>query len=373
MKNKWVTTLLGIGLIAVVVITSAFLIKNKPVPPKNEARETVLYVKTLPVTYEEANFKTTYHGRVQTAETVSLSAEVSGKIMHGEVPLKEGERFSKGQLLVRIYHKDAQAALQSVRSNFLQLLSSVLPDIKVDYPKAYDAWYQFFTSISISEDLPELPDFTSQTERVFLASRGILTQYYTIKQQEITFQKYNLYAPFNGAYKQVNKQVGAVAGMNAELARLIRTDALEVVVPVLPEHRQWIRSGMIVELTTKSGEQVQGRVARMANFVDPTNQSVNSYIAVRGVEAQKLLEGEYVDATFTSRSAIEAMELPRVALLDDESVYMVKEGKLVKQKVRVEAYLKDDVLLTGLEAGGTVVSESLIDVKEGQKVKPIEK
>jgi len=373
MKNKWLTTLLGVGLIVVVVLTSAFLVKNKPVPPKNEARESILFVKTQPVIYEQANFKTTYHGRVQTAETVSLSAEVSGKIMSGEVPLKEGQQFTKGQLLVHIYHRDAAAALQSLRSNFLQQLSSVLPDIKVDYPGSYEVWHQFFSNVSMDNELPELPTFKNEAERVFMASRGVLSQYYSIKQQEIKFRKYRLYAPFNGVYKQVNKQVGAVAGMNAELARLIRTDALEVVVPILPEHRGWIQQGMSVQLTTKNRKQVTGKITRIANFVDPTNQSVNVYISVNGNEAQRLLEGEYVDATFTSRNAIEAMEFPRVALLDDESVYIVKEGKLVKQKVRVEAYLKDDVLITGLEAGGTVVSESLIDVKEGQKVKPIEK
>lgn len=371
MKNKWFTTLLGVGLIAIVVLTSAFLVKNKPVPPKNETRESILFVKTQPVVYEQANFKATYHGRVQTAETVSLSAEVSGKIMAGEVPLKEGQQFTKGQLLVRIYHLDAAAALQSLRSNFLQLLSSVLPDIKVDYPASYDAWHQFFSNVSMDEELPELPAFKNEAERVFMASRGVLSQYYSIKQQEITFRKYRLYAPFNGVYKQVNKQVGAVAGMNAELARLIRTDALEVVVPVLPEHRDWIKKGMSVQLITKSQKQVTGKISRIANFVDPTNQSVNVYIAVKGNEAQRLLEGEYVDATFVAQNGLEAMELPRVALLDDESVYLVKEGKLAKVKVNVEAQLDDVVLITGLNSGDKVVAESLIDVTEGQKVKPL--
>ncbi len=372
MKNKWLTTLLGVALIVVVILTSAFLVKNKPVPPKNEARESLLFVKTQPVVYEQANFNATYHGRVQTAETVSLSAEVSGKIMEGEVPLKEGQQFTKGQLLVRIYHRDAAAALQSLRSNFLQLLSSVLPDVKVDYPDSYNAWHQFFSNVSMDAELPELPAFKDEAERVFMASRGVLSQYYTIKQQEIRFQKYRLYAPFNGAYKQVNRQVGAVAGMNAELARLIRTDALEVVVPVLPEHRDWIRRGMSVQLTSKSQKQVTGKITRIANFVDPTNQSVNVYISVNGNEAQSLLEGEYVDAIFVAKNGLEAMELPRVALLDNESVYLVKEGKLTREKVNVEAQLDDVVLITGLQPGDKVVTESLIDVNEGQKVKPME-
>lgn len=373
MKKKWFTTLLGLGIIAVVVLTSAFLVKNKPVPPKNEKRTKVLFVKAEKANYRQHDFQMAYHGRVQTAETVSLSAEVSGKILPGDIPFKEGQTFTKGQLLVRIYHEDALAALRSSRSNFLQLLSSVLPDIKIDFPDAYTQWSAFFNGISMDKDLPELPVFTSEKERVFMASKGVLTQYYAIQQKEITFKKYMLYAPFNGAFKQVNKQVGAVAGMSAELAKLIRTDKLEVVVPVDPKHKAWIKNGMEVSLQNKSGSVVTGKVTRIANFVDPASQSVNIYVAVSGKQAKLLLEGEYVEATFISSESVNAIALPREAILNGESVYVINEGKLHKQNVHVEAYLEDAVLVSGVKEGVQIVSESLIDVSEGYPVKPMQK
>ena len=72
----------------------------------------------------------------------------NGKILQGDVPFKEGQNFSKGDVLIKIYNNDAEASIKASRSNFLRTLSLILPDMMVDYPDSYPAWKDFFNLLS---------------------------------------------------------------------------------------------------------------------------------------------------------------------------------------------------------------------------------
>jgi len=371
MKRKIINITITLSIIVVAIVVSAFMIKNKPEPSRDLNKQEVLYVKTAAATTSEIHPDASYRGRVTSLENVVLSAEVSGKILSGDVPLKEGQSFRKGEVLVHIYNENMKASLQSMRSSYLQLMSSALPDLKIDYPDQYEKWSAFFNDIDINNMMPELPVLESEKERVFVASKNILTQYYSIIQQEVNFTKYTLYAPFNGTYKTVNSEVGSVASMNMQIATLIRTDKMEVIVPVLPEELDWINKGMNVALNRNNGQTVTGSVSRIAGFIDPGSQSVNVYVSVRNSRSHQLLEGEYVEAGFTSKASVTGMVVPREALLNENSIYVLENGQIQERLVKIVERLEDSYIIEGYNEGETVVFESLVDVKPGQLAAPI--
>ena len=371
MKRKILNIAITLSILAAAILASAFMIKNKPEPPRDMDKHEVLYVKTAPATTSEIYPEASYRGRVTSLENVVLSAEVSGKILLGDVPLKEGQSFRKGDVLVHIYNENMKAALQSMRSSYLQLMSSALPDLKIDYPDQYEKWSDFFNNIDINAMMPDLPNIESEKERVFVASKNILTQYYSIIQQEVNFTKYTLYAPFNGTYKTVNSEVGSVASMNMQIATLIRTDEMEVIVPVLPEELEWINKGMNVELNRNNGSTIKGCVSRVAGFIDPGSQSVNVYVSVRNNRSSQLLEGEYVEAQFTSKGFVAGMLIPREALLNENSIYVLEDGKIEKRQVNVVERLEDFYIIEGFNEDESIVVESLVDVKPGQLAAPL--
>lgn len=371
MKGKIISIGISLVIVVIAIMVSGFLIKNKPEPKRNVAHQEVLYVKTQEAASTEIHPEAQYRGRVSSLENVNLSAEVSGKILAGDVPLKEGQSFKKGDLLLRIYSEDMQAALQSLRSSYLQLVSSSLPDLKIDYPEDYAKWSAFFNSIDINRTMPALPEINSEKERVFVASRNILTQYYSIKQQEVTYSKYELYAPFDGSYRTVNSEVGSVASMNMQIASLIRTDVMEVIVPVLPEKLDWITEGSTVVLKKNNGQQVSGKIIRIADFIDPTSRSVNVYVSVKNASNASLLEGEFVEAFFTGAESISGMLVPREAMVSDKSMYVIEDGHLSEKDVQVIDRQEDFYVIRGFEEGEILVVESLVDVRPGQTVAPI--
>lgn len=362
---------IAILIISTAVLVSAFMIKNKPEVPRDISKEEVLFVKTTQAATSSIAPEAFYRGRVTSLGNVILASEVSGKILSGDVPLKEGQSFIKGDILVNIYKEDMQASLQSMRSSYLQLMSSALPDLKIDYVDQYKKWSNFFNNIDINTMMPELPEIDSEKERVFVASKNILTQYYSIVQAEVMYRKYTIYAPFDGAYKSVNYEVGSIASMSMQIATLIRTDEMEVVVPVLPEELEWISKGMRVELNRNNGKSVSGTVARVAGFIDPGSQSVNVYVQVKNSKSAIILEGEYVEAEFTSKATIEGMLIPREALVNNENIYVIENGSLVERNINILERLEDSYIISGYKEGETIIIESLVDVKPGQLVAPI--
>ena len=131
-----------------------------------------------------------------------------------------------------------------------------------------------------------------------MSSKGVLSEYYSISSQEINLNKYKIYAPFDGSFRDIQRQTGAVANMGAALATIVRTDRLEMVVPVPPEDAKWIEPGIPVTITGENNYTASGTVTRVADFVDEKTQTVKVYVKYipKGKQAFKI--GEFAVATF---------------------------------------------------------------------------
>lgn len=144
MKSKFIFSIAGVIILAGAVFLTVLLMKNQPQAQKKQKQESSLYVKAQKVVNEPVESAISHQGRFSSYETVTLSAEVNGRIMQGNTVFKEGEQFNMGDLLIRIYDDDIKASLTASRSNFLQKLSTILPDLKIDFPKEYHKWNVFF-------------------------------------------------------------------------------------------------------------------------------------------------------------------------------------------------------------------------------------
>lgn len=357
------------GMLSLVVLVGAIgfsghLINAKPDPKKDNKKHNITFVQTAQARYSEQGGAMTYRGRVSSFDNVSLSAEVSGKLIQGDVRFKAGERFSKGQVLIRIYSEDTKAALMSAKSSYLQVISNILPDIKVDFPEEYEKWLAFFKAIDVEAALPALPTIASDKEKVFLASNNVLASYYNLVQQEINLTRYTIYAPFNGSFKSVNKEIGAISSMGAELASLIRTDKLEIVVPVFPSDVKYIEEGEQVQvLNTTNGLRQVATVSRISDFVEANTQSVNVYLTYDARGTSHLLEGEYVEISFNGKS-VRGFEIPREALVGGQCVYTLKNKSLSKEEVTVVRQLEDSYIIHIADTNALVVTESLAAINK---------
>lgn len=370
MNKKVIIILAVIVLLGLSFVLMSVFQSMKEEVPKNPTEESIFYVKTKQVEYSDITASVKATGRLASQQYVDLSTEVQGRILEGNVPMKKGQTFKKGELLIKIYNKDALYNLQARKSRFLNSLANILPDLKIDFPESYRKWEKYFESIAIDEDLPPLPDIKSDKVKIFLAGRNILNDYYTIKGEEIRIKKYSIHAPFNGAYMEVLLEVGSIANPGSRLAKIIRTDKLELEVPVEVEDARWLKVGDKAEVISRSGnEKWEGTIIRKSPFVDPGTQSINVFVTVNNTSNIPLYKGQYLQAIFPGKLIENAMQMPRNAVFNRDEVFIVENDKLVKKKINILKYNEESLIFDGLKTGEELVVEPLVNARENDNVK----
>ena len=118
---------------------------------------------------------------VQSENKLQLISEVTGIIDFTNIRFKKGQKFKKGQTIIKINSEEAEAFLRQSRSQFQNQIASVLADIKIDYPESYKKWEDYFLNYDIERNILELPDQSSNNETFFLTGRGIISSYYGVK------------------------------------------------------------------------------------------------------------------------------------------------------------------------------------------------
>ncbi len=367
--NRKVVIVVSVALILAIAYAGMEGLKSlKKQPQKDINRKKVPFVKVEQVNYQAIATPIVEKGRLLSNLEVNLSSEVPGRIVEVGVPLKVGQRFKKGDLLLQIYDKDAQMDLQAQKSKFLNKLAQSLPDIRIDYTDRFDEWMDFFNAIKLDKDLPALPEMKSGKEKVFLASRNILGDYYAIKSGEVKLSKYRIYAPFTGSYVQVNTQIGAVAGMGSKLASLIESSKLELQVPIESEDIKWLRIGEQVDILTSNGEKVaSGKLLRKSEFVDEGTQSIAVFVGLN-TNKSELYQGQYLTARFSGKLIDQVMEIPRNAVFRSNRVFVVEKNMLKEKQINVLKRNENTLIFNGLTKGELLVTTVPVKAAENMKV-----
>ncbi|WP_258104815.1 efflux RND transporter periplasmic adaptor subunit [Marinoscillum sp. MHG1-6] len=359
--NKRQITILGTALLILGgAIGLSFLFASlKEEPSLKKTSVSKKYVKTESVNYGDIKTTVTAFGRVQSSQTLDLLSEVAGRMYQGNVLLKEGQRFRKGDLLFYIDDKEAALNLKSQKSSFLKDLAAILPDIKLDYSESFDQWNEYFNSINIDKALPELPETLSNKEKTFLATKGIYSTYYTIKSSEVRLRKHRYYAPFNGSITNVVIESGAYVGPGNKIGTILRTGALELKVAVETRDIPWITLGSeVVVSSEETQQQFQGEVVRISDFVNQNTQSVDVYVQI-APSRTKIYDGQFLQASIPARTIAGGMIIPRNVLYNGNEVFVLEDTLLKVTEVKIHRLMEEEAIISGVDEGKDIVVEPL--------------
>lgn len=346
-----------------------FLSAQKPEPPRRPAVVAKRMVKAEEIKYTTIKSPVSAPGRVASISQVDIIAEASGKILVNNIPLKKGAKFTKGDVLFTIYPDEAILALKSRKSQYLTTLANLLPDIKIDYPEYEDEFRTFFNAIDVNKKLPEFPTIKNEKLEIFLASRNVLSNYYSILKDELQLSRHTIIAPFDGTYSEVYLEAGAYTNMGGRVAHAIQTDILEIEVPLDKFDAEWVKIGDNVDLYSESRElKWRGNIVRKSQFVDENTQSQGVFIRVKNLGKKPLLVGEYIKAQFPGHPIQDAMEIPRNAVFNTNEVFIVEDGKIHKEMINIIKVNEKTLIFDGVDEGKTIVVQPLINVQEGTLV-----
>ncbi len=350
-----------------------FLAAQKEDLKRQPPVETKRYVRAQEVKYGRVLSPVTAPGRLTSVAEVDIVAEASGRILQGEVSLKKGTRFSEGDVLFVIYPDEAALALKASKSQFLNTLANLLPDIKIDFPQYEEQYLEFFSAINLETPLPPFPELEDEKLKIFLTSRNVLSQYYTIRKDELQLNRRTALAPFTGTFTEVNLEVGSYTNAGGRVARAIRTDVLELEVPIERFDAEWIKIGDKVTVhSDERGLTWTGSVIRKNQFVDPNTQSQGIFVLLRNHSSPTLLAGEYYRAEFPGHPVENVMEIPRNVVFNTNEVFVIVNNRLERRTVNIVKVSENTLLFNGLKEGEMLVMQPLINVLEGTLVEKLD-
>jgi RND family efflux transporter MFP subunit len=265
-----------------------------------------------------------------------------------------------------------QLEIKSAKSDFLNALSSVLPEIKVDFPTDFQVWESYFNQCDVYSPLPPLPATENQKIKLFLSRFNVYKLYFSIRNLEIRLEKHFFYAPFSGSIISADFRVGSIVRNGSRLGEVINLDNLEVEIPVPAEDIIWIDKNKPVRLeSVELGKQWQGKIVRIGNSIDQKTQSVSLFVKIIKSSTREIIEGIFLEAHIPGKVVENAILIPRKVLYQDNYLYCIKNGRLDYREVKIARRQTDSVIITdGIAEGDTIVAEVLQGVASGMLARP---
>jgi len=414
-----VILLIGVGIMAK-------LSGLKKPPEETTVLEKPLRVQGLKASLENVPVFITGYGEVRALNVVTISPEVSGKIVRTHPRLETGEIIPKGETLYEIDDQNFRAALMEARAVVAQMKTTV-QRLEKQYALDRDrqktternrelaeAEYErvkklYQTNKVVSQSAVDkaeqaynaAADAADQMARMIAlypiqikeAQSGLASARARLSLAEINLKRCRVASPFEGRVKSVALENNQFVAPGQNVLTLADDSLLEIRVPVdSRDARKWLmfKSGSNDDARTAwfqdlepapctiswteepKGHIWEGRIHRVVQFKQQTRTLT---VAVRidaaaagrhGSAVLPLVEGMFCSVKIPGKTLEGVVQLPRSALTFDNTVYIANsENRLKTAPVTVARTEGQKVYISGgLNMGDIVITTRLIDPLE---------
>ena len=343
-----------------------FLLNIKSEPPKREQviRPKIVHAEIIKLT--DVNSEIVAFGRLTSSQPIILYSEVAGILEKGQIQFRSASSFKKGDLLIKVDDRQVKLDLNSMKSDFLNALAAVLPEIKVDFPEKYEKFQNYFNGCDFETNLKSLPKTDNQKIKLFLTRFNVYKLFYNVKNLEIKLEKHFFYAPFNGSIVSADLHVGSSVRSGSKIGEIFNLDNLEVEIPIATQDIHWIKQNKSVVLTSSEIDgQWTGKIKRIGKSIDERTQTVQVFATVSNSD-ENLINGVFLKASIPGSIIENAVSVPSRAIYNESFVYLVNNKKLDYRKVDVIRRQSDSVIVKGnIQSGDTLVTGLMQGVASG--------
>ena len=362
---------LGAAILGAAVGIMNGLISLKEEMPVSDNPVSPRAVRTSQVTTATISPKTPVEGRVEALYRMDLVTEVTGNLEMGNAEFREGMGFDAGDVILSLDDQESRLALIAQRSQFLQLLSSQLADLQMDFEKRGAIWANYVNELDVNQSLPDLPETASNRERLFLANRGVISSYHSIRSAEERLSKFQVRAPFDGVVVQASVRPGGLVRAGQTAGVLVGEGEYEIKTAVHARYLSTVAQGDSVRFFDEQGTIVAtGLVHRVAGNVDTATQSASVFCRVSPSKghAAAIRDGRFLTGEIESKPLKDVFEIPLAWMHNDNQVYVVAKNQLMEREIEVVFRSRSLAIGRGLDSGAVVLSEALANAFDGMLI-----
>jgi multidrug efflux pump subunit AcrA (membrane-fusion protein) len=339
-----------VGIVIIGFLIMSVLGSTEKSSNKREVEPEVRLVETQSVDFEDMVLEIEGNGVVESQKSLNTVSEATGQVMFAKNDLKDGTYVRSGELILEVDSREVENNLFTLRSEFMNALALVLPEIKIENETAYHRWHNYFNSLDIHQTIPDLPEITDSQEKIKLSGRGIFSKYYSVKNQEILLSKYKITAPFSGYLKSNGIINGSFVSKGQQLFTLSDAINVEIAVPLLIEEVNLINfsnpPAAKIFPDKYQNEILYGKIYRKETLLNRNSQTLNVYVSFANRKLNSLfLPGNYVTVKIEGAQLKNVAKIPRYVVDNDNYVFTMEEGKLARRKVEVIAMQGNYVII----------------------------
>jgi multidrug efflux pump subunit AcrA (membrane-fusion protein) len=308
------------------------------------------------------------NGSLVAQRRVELYAEVQGVFKTSGKLFKPGQEYRQGENLIRIDASEYYASVQSSKSNLYNSIAAIMPDLRLDFPEVFQKWESYLNGFDLNKTTPKLPEMTSEKENYFITGRGIVSNYYNVKNLEQRLAKYNIRAPFTGILTEALVTEGSLIRNGQKLGEYIDPSVYEMEVALSKTYASLLKVGESVVLKNLDNtETYDGKVSRVNGSIDATTQTITAYIEVKD---KTLKEGMYLEANLNAKQETDAIEVNRSLVQEGDQIFVVRDTILDLIDVNPVYFSDTKVVLKNIPNGTVMVTKPIPGAYAGMLVKP---
>ena len=366
-RRQWIISAIISFLILIVggFVSQKFKAKKTSTVSEEPVKQELIVVESAQFQKEDLPSSINIDGRINAVEKIDIAAEVTGRLIPIERTWRQGSYFKKGELLFKVDSEDERYNLFAQRSNLLNAITQIMPDLKFDFPEAFDSWKYYLDDFDPEKTTPPLPDVTTEQEKYYVAGKNIYNLYYSIKSAEDRLKNFRVYAPFNGVFLSINAFPGSLVSPGASLGRLMNISKYEMETPINMKDFNLVKRGQGVKLySTDLNKTFKGTISRISNTIDQTTQSIPIYISVTG---KGLRDGMYLEGKLKGGTINNVAAIPREAIVGQNSLYILVDSVIHQKEIEIVLRSDENVFVRGIEPEENVIIKGLNSLSPGQK------
>ena len=365
MKKHLISVGTGFLVLTLAYIISGFILNDNDDELKL-VTESAKLVSVIKVKNSLNPIELSVDGRLKSKNRIKLYSEVQGLINFNQNKFSEGNSFKSNELILSINSDEFRSSVKQARSEFQNLIASVLPDIKIDFNDNFENWESFFKNFDINKSVSKLPNIKSDKEKYYIIGKGIQSAYYRVKSLDERLKKFNIYAPFDGSLINLNVSEGTMVSPGMLLASYISENDFELSVNIPSKYVQYISINERISINI-NGTEYTGKIKRINKNIDELSQTVGVHI---GFKNQNLKDGMYLKAKIPLNLESQGFSISRSNLINDEFVFVAENDNSVGvRNVKAIYYDDDSVIVSGLEDNTKLISTYIPGIYKGMKIK----
>jgi membrane fusion protein (multidrug efflux system) len=286
-------------------------------------------------------------GSIEANEQVEIRGQVSGLVR--SITFEEGSPVRKGQILVKIDDTELRAQLSEALTR-----------------QSLAAENERRASLLLNKEAISREEY--DVARAELKSAQAQTQ--LVRAQ---LSKTSVIAPFSGRIGLRNISVGEYLIPTTVVANLVSTDPVKITFAVPEKYASQVKANSQLLFTVAGSDT---RYKAVVYAVEPGIEAATRTLQLRARAANPsgaLRPGSFANIELPLATIADALLVPSQAIIpiqNGKKVFVSQDGKAKEVLVETSTRTEQDVLvISGLQAGDTVLTTGIMTLKEGAPVK----